>query len=32
MPTYINLWKLTDQGVKNIKNAPQRIEAVDKER
>ena len=28
MPTYINLWKLTDQGVKNIKNAPQRIEAA----
>jgi len=28
MPTYITLWKLTDQGVKNIKNAPQRIEAA----
>ena len=26
MPTYIMLMKLTDQGVKDIKNAPQRIE------
>ena len=26
MPTYIRLHKLTDQGIKNIKNAPQRIE------
>ena len=25
MPTYIALYKLTDEGVKNIKNAPQRI-------
>jgi len=28
MPTYITLFKLTDQGIKNIKNAPQRIEAA----
>ena len=26
MPTYIFLMKLTDQGMKDIKNAPQRIE------
>ena len=26
MPTYICLLKLTDQGIKNIKDAPQRIE------
>jgi uncharacterized protein with GYD domain len=26
MPMYIGLYKLTDQGVKNIKDAPQRIE------
>ena len=26
MPTYILLMKLTDQGMKDIKNAPQRIE------
>ena len=26
MPTYIGLLKLTDQGIKDIKNAPQRIE------
>ena len=26
MPTYIGLYKLTDQGIRNIKNAPQRIE------
>ena len=26
MPTYVALYKLTDQGIKNIKNAPQRIE------
>jgi uncharacterized protein with GYD domain len=26
MPTYIGLYKLTDQGIKNIKDAPQRIE------
>ncbi len=26
MPTYIVLYKLTDQGVKDIKNAPGRIE------
>ena len=25
MPTYITLYKLTEKGVKNIKNAPQRI-------
>ncbi len=27
MPSYITLYKLTDQGVKNIKDAPSRIEA-----
>ena len=26
MPTYIVLYKLTDQGIKNIKEAPKRIE------
>lgn len=26
MPTYICLMKLTDQGIKDIKNAPKRIE------
>lgn len=26
MPTYITLYKLTDQGVRNIKDAPKRIE------
>lgn len=26
MPTYISLFKLTDQGIKNIKDTPQRIE------
>lgn len=26
MPTYITLMKFTDQGIKNIKNAPRRIE------
>jgi uncharacterized protein with GYD domain len=26
MPTYIVLYKLTDQGIKNIKDAPQRME------
>jgi uncharacterized protein with GYD domain len=26
MPTYITLYKLTEQGVKDIKNAPGRIE------
>ena len=26
MPTYISLMKLTDQGIKDIKNAPQRLE------
>lgn len=25
MPTYITLYKLTDQGIKNIKDAPDRI-------
>ena len=25
MPTYIGLYKLTDQGIKNIKDAPKRI-------
>ena len=26
MPTYVVLYQLTDQGIKNIKEAPQRIE------
>lgn len=26
MPHYVTLWKLTDQGIRNIKDAPQRIE------
>ena len=26
MPTYISLYKLTDQGIKDIRNAPQRFE------
>jgi uncharacterized protein with GYD domain len=26
MPIYIGLYKLTDQGIKNIKDAPQRVE------
>ncbi len=26
MPTYIALYKLTDQGIKDIKNAPKRFE------
>jgi len=26
MPTYISLMNLTDQGIKDIKNAPQRVE------
>jgi uncharacterized protein with GYD domain len=26
MPTYIVLYKLTDQGIRNIKEAPQRME------
>ena len=30
MPSYIILMKLTDQGIKDIKNAPQRIEAAAK--
>lgn len=30
MPTYIILMNLTEQGVKNIKEAPQRIEATAK--
>ena len=30
MPSYIVLIKLTDQGIKDIKNAPQRIEAAAK--
>jgi uncharacterized protein with GYD domain len=27
MPTYVVLYKLTDQGIRNIKESPQRIEA-----
>ncbi|GAI41846.1 unnamed protein product, partial [marine sediment metagenome] len=30
MPTYVILMNLTEQGVKNIKEAPERIEAVAK--
>ena len=30
MPTYIMLMKLTEQGIKDIKNAPQRIEQAAK--
>jgi uncharacterized protein with GYD domain len=30
MPTYVTLCKLTDQGVKDIKNMPKRIRAVKK--
>ena len=30
MATYVLLMKLTDQGIKEIKNAPQRIEAATK--
>ena len=26
MPTYISLYNLTDQGIKNIKDAPGRVE------
>ena len=26
MPTYITLYKLTDQGIKSIKDAPKRVE------
>jgi len=28
MPTYIGLYKLTDQGIKDIKDAPKRVEAA----
>jgi len=28
MPTYIGLYKLTDQGIKTIKDAPGRVEAA----
>jgi len=28
MPAYITLWKLTDQGIKDIKSGPQRVEAA----
>jgi uncharacterized protein with GYD domain len=28
MPTYVTLWKLTDEGIKDIKSAPQRVEAA----
>jgi len=30
MPTYISLAKWTDQGIKNVKDSPQRLEAVKK--
>jgi uncharacterized protein with GYD domain len=30
MPTYISLMKLTDQGIKDIKDLPQRLEAQKK--
>jgi len=28
MATYITLWKLTDQGIKNIKDSPRRVETT----
>ena len=28
MPTHVTLWKLTDEGIKDIKSAPQRVEAA----
>lgn len=30
MPTYITLGKWTDQGIRNVKDAPKRIEAFEK--
>jgi uncharacterized protein with GYD domain len=30
MPTYIGLYKMTDQGIKNIKDAPSRVEDASK--
>jgi uncharacterized protein with GYD domain len=30
MPTYVTLFKWTEQGVKNVKNAPARFEAAKK--
>ena len=30
MPTYVTLYKWTDQGVRNIKNAPARFQAAKK--
>ncbi len=30
MPTYISLMKFTDQGIKTVKEAPQRLEAATK--
>ena len=30
MPTYVSLVRFTDQGIRNIKDAPERIAAVDK--
>ncbi len=29
MPTYISLVNLTDQGIKEVKNAPERLQAFD---
>jgi len=30
MPTYVTLFKWTEQGIKDVKNAPARIEAANK--
>ena len=30
MPLYVTLYKLTDQGIKNIKDSPKRLEAASK--
>jgi len=30
MPTYVTLYKWTEQGIKNVKQAPERIEAAKK--
>jgi len=30
MPTYVSLVRFTDQGIRNIKDAPERIAAVEK--
>ena len=30
MPTYVTLYKWTEQGIKNVKQAPERVEAAKK--